>query len=151
MTVLLWCSFPSLALSFLTRSRLRRVTCCWGWTSQRCWAVWCLWIKWRQVSGNMCNMCALHDACGCFYERQMCAWALTADNQVWCIYILPFMSRYRRGQWLSVCPTLFSPSHQVIWVAVLSGFTGPILQAAAEPVSQSGKVDTQQHSVGTQI
>lgn len=43
-------------LSSLIHSHLRPVTCCWDWTSQRCWAVWLLWIKWLQVSQNMCNV-----------------------------------------------------------------------------------------------
>lgn len=66
-------------------------------------------------------------------------------------YISPLLRRYRCGQRFGVCPTLFSPPHQVVRVAVLSGFTGPILQAAAEPVSQPGKVNTCFCPVLTQI
>lgn len=61
-------------------------------------------------------------------------------HQVLCIYTVPFLFRYRRGQRFGVRPALFSPPHQVVRVAVLSGFAGSILQAAAEPVSQSGTV-----------
>lgn len=146
----LWLSCSPSVLS-LTHSRLRPVTCCWDWTSPRCWAVWLLWIKWQQVSQNMCTMCVSNMMLvGSQTGSHECVGA-ECRYQVPCIYIVPFLFRYRRGQWFSVRPALFSPSHQVVRVAVLSGFAGPVLQAAAEPISQSGMVNShEQHSLGTQ-
>lgn len=50
--------------------------------------------------------------------------------------------RHWRGQRLGVRPPLFGPSHQVLRVPVLPGLIGPILQTAAESVSQSGNVNS---------
>ena len=132
-------------LSSITHSRSRPVTCCWAWTSQRCSAVWLHSIKWLQVSENRWNVYV-----GCFFSlffsrRKPNSWKCVGAGrgyQVWFIYTLPFLCRYWRGQWFGVRPTLFRPPDQVVWVTVLSAFTEPILQATAEPISQSGKIHT---------
>lgn len=67
------------------------------------------------------------------------------------VYTLLPLPRHRRGQRLGVRPPLFGPSHQVLRVPVLPGLARPVLQAAAEPVSQSGNVNNNNNSLGLKI